>query len=50
MAMESVRLLQSLKCHGLAYVEFKRDTRTGEYFLKKPKYRQTCRSVRTCRG
>ena len=35
-AMESVRLLQSLKYHGLAYVEFKRDTRTGEYFIIEP--------------
>lgn len=35
-AMESVRLLQSVKYHGLAYVEFKRDPRTGEYFIIEP--------------
>ena len=35
-AMETVRLLQSLKYHGLAYVEFKRDTRTGDYFIIEP--------------
>jgi D-aspartate ligase len=35
-AMESVRLLQSVNYHGIAYVEFKRDTRTGEYFIIEP--------------
>jgi D-aspartate ligase len=34
--MESVRLLQSIKYHGLAYMEFKRDVRTGEYFIIEP--------------
>jgi D-aspartate ligase len=35
-AAESVRLLQRLKFHGLAYVEFKRDALTGEYFIIEP--------------
>lgn len=35
-ASESVRLLQSINFHGLAYVEFKRDALTGEYFIIEP--------------
>jgi D-aspartate ligase len=35
-ATESTRLLQGLNYHGLAYVEFKRDARTGEHFIIEP--------------